>query len=103
LIEVQVYHFSGTQTVVFAAFNGTTKEDDRPPGGSGAVVVASCFVDSLSSDSRSIFWFFSLVVGMIILICGSEGWKAGKPESYKAGKLGGLKAQKAGKLESWDA
>jgi hypothetical protein len=72
LIEVQVYHFSGTQTVVFAAFDGTREEEDRPPGEnrSGAVVFVSCFVDSLSSDSRSIFWPFSLVVGMIILICG---------------------------------
>jgi hypothetical protein len=72
LIEVQVYHFSGTQTVVFAAFDGTREEENRPPGDSrsGAVVFVSCFVDSLSFDSRSIFWFLSLVVGMIILICG---------------------------------
>jgi hypothetical protein len=72
LIEVQVYHFSGTQTVVFASFDGTREEEDRPPGEtrSGAVVFVSCFVDSVSSDSRSIFWFLSLVVGMIILICG---------------------------------
>ena len=70
LIEVQVYHFSGTQTVVFASFDGTREEEDRPPSGSGAVVFVSCFVDSLSSDSRSVFWFLSLVVGMIILIFG---------------------------------
>jgi hypothetical protein len=72
LIEVQVYHFSGTQAVVFAAFDGTREEEDRPPGEnrSGAVVFVSCFVDSVSSDSKFIFWPFSLVVGMIILICG---------------------------------
>jgi hypothetical protein len=70
LIEVQVYHFSGTQTVVFASFDGTREEEGRPPGGSGAAVFVSCFVDSLSSDSRSVFWFLNLVVGMIILIFG---------------------------------
>ena len=71
LIEVQVYHFSGTQTVVFASFSGT-REEDRPPGESrsGAVVFMSCFVDSVSFDSRPIFWFLSPVIGMIILICG---------------------------------
>jgi hypothetical protein len=69
LIEVQVYHFSGTQTVVFASFSGK-REEDRPHSGSGAVVVTSCFVDSLSFDSGSVFWFLSLVVGMIILIFG---------------------------------
>ena len=71
LIEVQVYHFSGTQTVVFAAFDGTTEEDERPKtSGSGVVIFASCFVDSLTFDSRSIFRPLSLVVGMLILICG---------------------------------
>ena len=69
LIEVQVYHFSGTQTVVFASFSGT-REEDRTSSSSGATVAASCFVDSLSSDSRSVFWHLSLIVGMIILIFG---------------------------------
>jgi hypothetical protein len=69
LIEVKVYHFSGTQTVVFASFSGT-REEDRPPSGSGAVVFVSCFVDSLSSDSRSASWPLILIVGVIILICG---------------------------------
>jgi hypothetical protein len=72
LIEVQVYHFSGTQTVVFASFDGTREEEDRPPGESrsGAVVFVSCFVDSVSPDSRSASWPLSLIVGMIILMCG---------------------------------
>ena len=72
LIEVQVYHFSGTQTVVFAAFDGTREEENRPPGDSrsGAVVFVSCFVDSVSPDSRSPSWPLSLIAGMIILICG---------------------------------
>ena len=38
LIEVQVYHFSGTQTVVFASFSGN-REEDRQQSGSSAVVV----------------------------------------------------------------
>ncbi|MCK5487564.1 MAG: hypothetical protein KAI86_15205 [Desulfobacterales bacterium] len=72
LIEVQVYHFSGTQTVVFASSDGTREEEDRPPGESrsGAVVFVSCFVDSVSPDSRSASWPLSLIVGMIILMCG---------------------------------
>jgi len=69
LIEVQVYHFSGTQTVVFASFSGT-REEDRRQSGSGVVVATSCFVDSLSFDSGPVFWFLILVGGMIILICG---------------------------------
>jgi hypothetical protein len=74
LIEVQVYHFSGTQTVVFASFDGTREEEDKPPGESrsGAVVFVSCFVDSVSFDSRSPSWPLGLFVGMIILICGSR-------------------------------
>ncbi len=72
LIEVQVYHFSGTQTVVFASSDGTREEEDRPPGESrsGAVVFVSCFVDSVNPDSRSASWPLSLIVGMIILMCG---------------------------------
>jgi len=65
LIEVQVYHFSGTQTVVFASFDGTREEEDRPPGESrsGAVVFVSCFVDSVGTDSENVFWFI-VVIGI---------------------------------------
>ena len=68
LIEVQVYHFSGTQTVVFASFSGT-REEDRPPGESrsGASVFVSCFVDSVSFDPEIWLWVI-LVVGVLAVI-----------------------------------
>jgi len=70
LIEVQVYHFSGTQTVVFASFDGTRVEDDRPPeeNRSGAYVFASCFVDSVSFDSGTWFWVILVVGGLAVII-----------------------------------
>ena len=70
LVEVKVHHFSGTQAVVFASFSGTWEEEDRPPSGSGAVVFVSCFVDSVSSGSRDMFWFLSFIVRMVILTFG---------------------------------
>jgi len=68
LIEVQVYHFSGTQTVVFASFSGTRKED-RPPGenGSGATVFVSCFINSASFDSETWLWVI-VIVGVLAVI-----------------------------------
>jgi hypothetical protein len=64
LIEVQVYHFSSTQTVFFAAFSGSGEEeipiDERR---SGATVVVSCFVDSVSAGSETVFWLI-LVIGV---------------------------------------
>jgi hypothetical protein len=68
LIEVQVYHFSSTQTVFFAAFSGSGEEeipiDERR---SGATVVVSCFVDSVSADS-----VFGLAE--LLLLLGCIGW-----------------------------
>jgi hypothetical protein len=58
LIEVQVYHFSGTQTVVFASFSGT-REDDRPPGDnrSGAAVLVSFLAfESYRGNDNSDLW-----------------------------------------------
>jgi hypothetical protein len=68
LIEVQVYHFSGTQTVFFASFSGT-REEDRPRSGSGAVVVTSCFVDSVSFDSGFGLVELFVLLGFIGLVC----------------------------------
>lgn len=69
LIEVQVYHFSGTQAVVFATFDGTKEEDDKhKPNRSGATVFVSCFVDSVSFDWRPVFWYWILLVAMMVLI-----------------------------------
>ncbi len=49
LIEVQVYHFSGAQAVVFAP-SGDAKEEDRPSDSSNAdiFITANCFINSLA-------------------------------------------------------
>jgi hypothetical protein len=67
LIELQVYHFSGTQAVIFATFSSTSRED-RPPGDnqSGATVVASCFVDSVSFDPE--IWLWVILVGVLAVM-----------------------------------
>jgi hypothetical protein len=71
LIEVQVYHFSSTQTVFFAAFSGSGEEENPvDKQHSGATVVVSCFIDSVSLDSRSATWTLGLLAVMIIFICG---------------------------------
>ena len=48
LIEVQVHHFSGTQAVVFATFDGKQhdKEQDKDHTGSNVTVYANCFINS---------------------------------------------------------
>jgi hypothetical protein len=68
LIEVQVYHFSGIQTVVFASFSDT-REEDRYSGtsGSSAHVYMSCFVDSVSFNSKIWLWVI-LVVGVLAVM-----------------------------------
>ena len=53
LIEVQVYHFSGTQAVVFAAFDGTSKEgeNDRTDG-THVFINANCFINSAAGGAE---------------------------------------------------
>ena len=54
LIAIDVHHFSGIQTVVFASFNSTTtKDDDRDHSGSNATVFVSCFIDAAGSGFKS--------------------------------------------------
>jgi hypothetical protein len=62
LIEVQVYHFSGVQAVVGGS--GTTEEEEKPPkhDGSGAVVYASCFINSAAGGAD---FGFAAVFGVI--------------------------------------
>jgi len=69
LIEVQVYHFSGTQTVFFAAFDGTREGEEIPidERRSGANVFISCFVDSVNTGSETVFWFI-VVIGVAAVI-----------------------------------
>jgi hypothetical protein len=66
LIEVQVYHFSGVQAVVV----GTTEEEEKPPNhdGSGAVVYASCFLNSAAGGADFGFVAFIGVIIAILLI-----------------------------------
>ena len=49
LIEVQVYHFSATQAVIFAKFGDTNKEDKRSHD-SNANVFISCFINSVTGE-----------------------------------------------------
>lgn len=70
LIEVQVYHFSAAQAVVFTT-PGTTLDDEQDKdqnGGANVVVFASCFISSASSDAGLAFWFLSFFAGIIILL-----------------------------------
>jgi hypothetical protein len=65
LIEVQVHHFSGVQAVVGGS--GTTEEEEKPPkhDGSGAVVYASCFINSAAGGAD---FGFSETIGFIVLL-----------------------------------
>jgi hypothetical protein len=68
LIEVQVYHFSGTQAVVFAAIDGTSEEGERNrTDGTHVSVNANCFINSVSTDSEPVFWFI-VVIGVVVFI-----------------------------------
>jgi hypothetical protein len=68
LIEVQVYHFSGTQAVVFAAFDGTSEEGEKDrTDGTHVSVNANCFINSVSTDSEPVFWFI-VVIGVVAFI-----------------------------------
>ena len=64
-IEVQVYHFSATQTLIYAASDDTGEEEvPNEKGGSGATVFISCFIDSVGSDS-----VFGLAEFLVLLGC----------------------------------
>jgi hypothetical protein len=67
LIEVQVHHFSGAQTVVF-----TTPPDDQQnkdhSGGANVVVFASCFINSAASEAGLALWPLSLAAATLVLL-----------------------------------
>ncbi len=68
LIEVQVYHFSGTQAFVFAAFDGTSdKGENNRTDGTHVFINANCFINSVSTDSEPVFWFI-VVIGVLAFI-----------------------------------
>ena len=81
LIEVQVYHFSAAQTVIFARW-GDTPEDDRPPSGTGtnANVSINCFINSISEDPD--IKYVNLIVliglaGVLLLVQRIKGTRVG--------------------------
>jgi hypothetical protein len=69
LIEVQVYHFSATQTLIYAASDDTGEEEvPNEKGGSGATVFISCFIDSVGSDSVFGLAEFLVLFGCVGLV-----------------------------------
>ncbi|MGD8493564.1 MAG: hypothetical protein PVF71_10410 [Desulfobacterales bacterium] len=66
LIEVQVYHFSAAQAVIFARFGDPVDEDKPPSRRSGANVHISCFITSARSDVP----FDFAVAGILLLLAG---------------------------------
>ena len=53
LIEVQVYHFSGTQAFVFAAFDGTSDEgENNRTDGTHVFINANCFINSAAGGAE---------------------------------------------------
>ena len=63
LIEVQVYHFSGTQAVVFAAFDGTSEESEKErTDGTHVFVNANCFINSVVGGAE---FGFAALIGLI--------------------------------------
>ena len=67
LIEVKVYHFSGTGTVVFARFDGTTAEDTTTGrrSGSHATVNIECFINSVNGAED-----FNGLAALIVVVAG---------------------------------
>jgi hypothetical protein len=63
LIEVQVYHFSAVQAVVF----GTTEEEEKPPDhdhdGSGVIIYANCFINSTAEGAD---FGFAALIGIVV-------------------------------------
>jgi len=70
LIEVQVYHFSAAQAVIFARLSDTSEEDRRSHN-SNANVFISCFINSVAEDPSFGFGgFWLLVAGCWVLAAG---------------------------------
>jgi hypothetical protein len=69
LIEVQVYHFSGTQAVIFAADDEPKDEGTRlRSNGSNVIIFANCFITSATADSEFGFWFVAMILMLALLI-----------------------------------
>ena len=66
-IEVQVYHFSAAQTVVFANFGDPLDKDTTTSSrGSSANVHISCFIDSVGADAS---FDLTAIIGLIAVVC----------------------------------
>ena len=76
LIEVQVYHFSAAQAVVFAGSGDPIDEDKDKSRSSGANVHISCFIDTVSTEaSFGVAGFLLLIVGCWLLIQRFRAWR----------------------------
>ncbi len=64
MIEVQVYHFSAAQAVVFARFGDPVDEEKPPSHRNGANVYISCFINSVSTDASLHFAGFIGLIGI---------------------------------------
>jgi hypothetical protein len=62
LIEIQAYHFSGTQGFVVVSSGRNTHETDRT---SGTHAVISCFVDTANSGWKPGFWVLGLMLFIV--------------------------------------
>jgi hypothetical protein len=91
LIAIDVYHFSGVQTVAFASFNSTsTKDDDGDHSGSNATVFVSCFIDAAGSGNISEMWMFTAVGLLLVGFAGSKVQGSGV-QRFRGSKVQGIK------------
>lgn len=67
LIEVQVYHFSAAQAVIFAKFGDTTEENKRSHD-SNANVFISCFINSVTAEPSLGFVELIGLIGLVGLL-----------------------------------
>jgi len=81
-IEIEVYHFSAAQAVV-SGTSTTTDNTHYEKSGSGAVVYASCFIDTAAAGSKTgVSWlsWLSLLSSLSLLsLLGFESREAGRP------------------------
>jgi len=93
-IEIEVYHFSAAQAVV-SETSSTTGNAYHQNSGSGAVVYASCFIDSAASGSKigsGLLGLLSLLglLGLLVSKAGRlGGWEARRLLGCEAMRLGG--------------
>ncbi len=66
LIEVQAYHFSSAQSVIFAGSGDSVEDEKDTRSGSNVTVVANCFINSTAGDVD--FGGFAAFIGLIVAV-----------------------------------